>query len=223
MPGYMGKRVYISYSNLFSISTLFYPLNETGPTHSFGLNFVTGKRSELSVSANFFASKVENDIQQYIDYSENQYNEKRFIFDGIYHTENMNSFGGSLALKVFRKDRFAPVGPYAKWEAIFYSNRLTIRPYHMSYFNYNTNNYVVSEYGGVKKLISVGGAFGFGKQKILKDGIIIDLGIRAAIVYTVNIDGGFTYYEQNVLYNVFTEMFSHEIINVRLGIGFLAF
>lgn len=198
---------------------MLYPIKETGPNHSIGINFITGKRVELSVSANYFAAKVENDIIQYADNSNNQYSERNYIFDGTYYNEKMNSRGASLALKVFRKDRFAPVGPYAKWEVIFYSSQLTIKPYKI-FYPYNN---VTVEYGGVKELISAGGAFGFGRQKVLNDRIVIDLGLRGAIVYTVNLDYGATYYEQNLLDKVFDKMVLQQLINIRLGIGFLAF
>ena len=228
VPGYMGRKCSIVWSTFFS-PAMSVPNSEAtkmAPIQSLSINYVFNYRKEISlsimygkgrVSNGYFRSGPDPNYSYYSYYS----NEPYYTFPEHNEYSAISSFGVSLGLKLFRRARFAPDGGYLKWEGIAYSNSVKINPYEYTYVNGSNN--LVMHYGGTKKFAAFGGGFGFGRQRIFFDRMVVDMGIRAAIVLGFVYNAEQNSYEASIMQKATDQLSTQEILSVRLGIGFLAF
>jgi len=119
VPGYMGKRFSVGYSNLFSpdITNLLSADNvkagRLNISHSLDLNYVFNYRKALCLSVSYIEKKGDYTHSSNYRY----YNPEDYTFNN--REEKLSSIGISLGLKLFKRSRLAPLGPYVKWEALY--------------------------------------------------------------------------------------------------------
>lgn len=224
----MGKRFSVSYSNLFSpsIGTIYNStfgsqlrIKSLNASQILDLNYVFQYRKAICISVSYIGSKIDN--ASIIGYYPSSY-----IFSEPENNARSSSLGFSLGIKLFKRSRFAPVGPYVRWDGLFLMNTIKYQQYIYSYKNYSTNSQETKTYSaGQLKSKGFGLAFGFGKQRVFFDKLLIDYGLRGAIVITKNDDFNKTHsdYEEELSYKTFDKIFFQQFINLRLGVGFLAF
>lgn len=228
VAGYMGKRFSVGYSNLFSpaIGTIYNStvgsqlrIKSLNASQILDLNYVFQYRKAICVSVSYIGSKIDN-ASVVNDYS------RYYVFSEPENNARLSSLGFSLGIKLFKRSRFAPLGPYVKWEGLMLLNSINYKSYSYTATNYNLNTTETKNYGaGILKSKGFGLAFGFGKQRVFFDKLLIDYGIRGAIVISNNDDFNKiqTPYEFELSNKFFDKVFYQQFINLRLGIGFLAF
>ncbi|OFY84013.1 MAG: hypothetical protein A3F72_18505 [Bacteroidetes bacterium RIFCSPLOWO2_12_FULL_35_15] len=228
VAGYMGRRFSIGYTNLVSpsIGTIYNStvgsqlrIKSLNASQIVDLNYVFHYRKAICFSVSYIGSKIDNT-------SVIGYNQSNYIFSEPENNARLSSLGFSLGIKLFKRSRFAPVGPYLRWDGLFLLNTIKYQKYAYSYNNYVTHSPETENYNsGQLKSKGFGLALGFGKQRVFFDKLLIDYGIRGAIVITKNDDYNKTHsdYEDELSYKTFGKIFLQQFINLRLGIGFLAF
>lgn len=142
-----------------------------------------------------------------------------------------NLKGLSLGYKFFSRNKIAPLGTYLKLEGIFVYNTLkyyTDGAYEMaqeSYFDgWGTSYRYVKKPLNLKdgKVDSFGGglSMALGRQRIFNDILVLDFGVRFAMVLAPDGYSNSGYVNE---FHTFSRTFFNQFINFRLGIGFLAF
>lgn len=232
VAGYMGKRFTVGYSNLFSPSfgkvytfnlSSDDRVNSLNASQVLDFNYIIHYRKALCFSFSYIGSKISNKIVEN-DYSHN------YVFTDAKNNARSSSLGFSLGVKLFKRSFLAPLGPYVRWDALLLINSIKYKPYTYNSVHYNyANNTSTTETknigSGELKSTAFGLAFGFGRQRIVKDKILIDIGIRGAIALNINDDFIKTNsnYDNSLYLLAFNKIFFQQFINLRLGIGFLAF
>jgi hypothetical protein len=220
-PGYMGKRVSLVYQNfIFPSLTPNSSRSSVNISHNAELNCVTGKRSSLCFTFLYAPIKVKNSINSH-NPSSGTFSESDYL--------KFNSFAYALGLKLFfSRNKFAPLGGYVKWELEYSRGTLNVDDY--STQNPNYSGYFVpasrTTYSAHKMIIQGGGpAISFGKQRIFFDKLIVDYGVRAAIIVAWNTDGNINNsgYENSLETTASNVVLAQQFLNLRIGIGFLAF
>lgn len=233
VAGYMGKRFIVGYSNLFSpsISTIYteryrsssaLKIQNITVSHVVDLNYVIHYRKALCFSVSYVVSKIPN-ASIVTDYY-------RFTFTKSDYNAKLSSLGFSFGIKLFKRSRLAPLGPYVKWEGLFLLNTIKFQPYSRTYWYYNSttgsDSLVTKLYeAGQLNSKSFGAALSFGKQRVFFDKLVVDFGIRGALVATISEPYNYTHteYVDELRIKSFDKIFNQQFVNLRLGIGFLAF
>lgn len=96
VPGYLGKKAFLDYNFTSPLFTVL-PPSYSNFIHSFNLNYVIRRRTQLGVSYDFFSLKETNDDE--------------YKFDG---TLKGNSFG--INIDWYNKRSIAPLGRYFRLE-----------------------------------------------------------------------------------------------------------
>jgi hypothetical protein len=252
VPGYMGKRFSIGYSNyLFPrIPVLSSALGFTedfistehlfNSTHCLDMDYALSSRVSLCLSGQF--SKLDfisyksivhatvagrsNDIQ-YIPKSRQ---------DMQLRTTNI-----SVGFKFFKERYLNPYGRYRKVELILMMNRINMDEngfYSIMYDYYNGNKVEPYPlYGEAGKFNSIALAYTMGKQRIFFNKLILDWGLRLGLNYSYvysnlnpfeflrNIDNGNTEdtLEKRLKDQANARTWGAQLVNVHLGLRFLAF
>jgi len=217
-PGYMGKRVSLVYQNfIFPSLTPNSSRSSVNISHNAELNCVTGKRSALCFTFLYVPIKVKNSTYSYSQLINSTGNKDYF---------NLNSFAYALGLKLFfSRNKFAPLGGYVKWELEYSRAILNIDEYSVLSSSH-PSSFSEIKYPAHKMVVQGGGpAISFGKQRIFFNKLIVDYGVRAAIIVAWNTDGFInnTSYENSFDTKVSNIVLTQQLINARIGIGFLAF
>lgn len=238
VPGYMGKRLSIGYSNNF-FPSLLYPSSKStdrgelglNTTHCINIDYAIKKRTEFCVSVEFFKSAIARSDGYIYSNGTTNYNsavyapgDKTFI--------QLKSTNVSLGFKFFKQGFIAPVGKYRKLEFVLLSDKI----------NYNRNSFYDQYYSSDTALTAFGTgeyefksfaiAFTFGRQRVLFNSIILDTGFRFGVstntvfkFFLDNLlDGRSTYdIESQFKQDVNKRLFAAQLFNFHIGIGFLAF
>lgn len=230
LTGYMGKRFSLGYTNLFSPKIGRAYGYESGlemkgfnASHILDLNYIVHYRKAMCFSFSYLESKISNGIV-------GRDNLRYYNFSDAEHNAKSSSLGFSLGIKLFKRSFLAPLGPYVRWDALLLLNTIKYKSYtyrypHYNYYN-NTNTTELQSFsGGELKSTAFGLAFGFGRQRVFDDKILVDIGLRGAIVISKNNDFNKMYsnYDNALNSLAFDRVFMQQFINLRLGIGFLAF
>ncbi len=223
VTGYMGKRFFVGYSNLFSptierLSSDEFQIKRLNISHALDLNYIIQYRMALGFSFSYVKSKIDNAVVA-------NYNLHDYIFTDPENNAQSSSLGFSLGIKLFKRSYLAPLGPYVKWEGFILLNSIKYEPYtypRVSQSYYQTTSETISIGSGELKSKSFGLAFGFGRQRIFYDKLLIDYGIRAAIAITVDdyYNKMYSSYETDLSPIIFNKIFFQQLVNLRLGIGF---
>lgn len=228
ITGYMGKRVSVGYSNLFSpsierVSNSSYApelkIKRLNVSHLLDLNYVIHYRKALCFSFSYLGSKIGNNSVVY-EYLHN------YKFTESENNAKSSSLGFSIGIKLFKRSFVAPLGPYVKWEGLVLLNSIKYEPYTYTKVNRSNNTYTyeTTSYGaGEFKSNGLGIAFSFGQQRVFFDKLLVDCGIRAAAVITMTdyLSSNHSKYESELYNKTSNKMFLQQFINLRLGVGFL--
>jgi hypothetical protein len=248
VAGYMGKRFTIGYSNYFSPSFLGRSANST--VRSLGMNTVNclnaeytiGKRTNFCVGGQFSKTgfvKTGGFNYTYYDSTYSYTDPSRINGTLHYLPKNglpmqMRSLNFAVGFKFFRSGYIAPVGAYTKVELVMFMNRITYDPkaFYLDEARYEEKR--VGKIGnGTYDFKSFAIAATFGRQRILFDRLVLDAGIRLAFSPNMVLnyistevfgdDGYNSTMEEQIRLNSNSRLFTAQVFNFHLGIGFLAF
>lgn len=222
--GYMGKRFIITYYSLYFPafkqpsfrSTQGFKMNVT---KALGVDIAMTERKSICVAAQYILTGI------------SYQNPPGFNYNYIMHDEGsipvkLSVIQYSLGLKKFTRKSFAPIGFYMKWEAFF--QQYTIKYDPVGFYTPCTSYYSSCQYepleagSGIVKLNGIGSAFSVGKQRIFLDKIVVDYGVR------VSLSSPLPYrfenmVERSMVAKAYDRVLNNQLLNVKLGIGFLAF
>ncbi|MGZ6519829.1 MAG: hypothetical protein ACXVED_19750, partial [Bacteroidia bacterium] len=143
----------------------------------------------------------------------------------------LRSINLALGFKMFRQGTIAPVGGYQKLELLFMMETVDYDNKHFYGYDYSgtySTPVPVSQNGSGEytyRNLAVG--YTIGKQRILFDRLVFDYGIRFAIapavVSEILNDGVYASMEDYYMTQSRERVFREQLINVHLGLGFLAF
>jgi len=233
IPGYMGKK------NTFELSVLMHPsfpeLNEIiglkAPYEDLSLNYHTSLEFN-----HIFRNRTAFCLNLHYSYLGMVYrdDDKSYAYPGKYVYKGtkkspavLHLKGLSFGFKFFAKGKFAPVGGFTKVEAILIQNTLI--------WDKNVYLRTVTEqpFGGTitkeKKLDfktnevnSIGGgiAITFGSQKIVFDKLILSTGVRFSLAI---VPDGYSNDPYGNKFDGTSRTFFNQFVNLKIGIGFLAF
>jgi hypothetical protein len=239
VPGYMGKHAVVGYSVNFFPSLIGPTSSNTNNTTSanFALNGGFPNIEPVGINAThivnldyvFHYRKAFCIMLQYaktgVDYTSNITNAR---YDGNVNLPAvLNSIGIGIGIKHFKRANLAPYGPYVKWEGQLFLNTIKYNKTNWSIADpMDSNNRIPKTNGpGTIAFQAFGIGFSFGKQRIFKDKIVFDRGVRIlaipAFLSAINSNSNNV---QGQFENAGVKrIFRHQLINFHLGIGFLAF
>ncbi len=238
VSGYMGKRFFIGYDNYFA-PTLAPTSGKTeglrfNTTNCLNVEYAVKERTNFCLSFQYFKTGVMNKTAfSYID--SNQYGGVSSLMVTYNPLPNipmqLKSSNIAVGLKFFNRGYLAPLGKYTKVELLIFFNNLTYdkKGFTSSDYGYNTNVTVgTGEYSYKNFALTCT----FGRQRILFDRLVLDMGTRIGFVpgpmFNV-LYGGILSMNSTVTdedrfkTDVANRIFRHELINFHIGIGFLAF
>lgn len=231
VPGYLGKRCSLTYSvwahpAIKEFSDIFGTNNPNDDlslnlTQAIALDYIVTKRGALCIGFQYAYLGM-----GYDDYdSSNEY-----VYKGKdKFPARLISRGLSLGYKLFPKARIAPVGSYIKWDIVGIFNTLKYSTDGVSQNVFvqstgwgSTSGYKlvpIAKQTVTKNSWGFSGAFSLGRQRVYADRIIIETGVRFAIAVAGEpIATGY-----GSQFRVTDRVFYNQLVNLRLGIGFLAF
>lgn len=249
IPGYMGKRAVIGYSNYFMLGFKGPGPNNSAPAddasftlnnaHCLNFEYAYKQRKMVCLSAQY--------IRTGLAYDRGIRNE---FFDsgssGDYPYPGGSRYAGSfskpalltsvnfgLGVKMFKNGFIAPTGRYRKLEVVLLFEKLK---YDSQNFMVDVDNYESTADDTIKVLgkgeysyKNIAFAYTIGKQRILNDKFVLDFGIRFAYTPSMNIitiaaGDEFTYNVESYFRRASNlRMARQQLVNFHLGIGFLAF
>jgi hypothetical protein len=253
ISGYMGKRFVVGYSTYFmpvfrgpgAFSSA--AADENSPTinnaHCLNLEYVYKTNKMICVSAQYILTGLAYDNGKtnatiaadfFNSPRELPYPQSHVYLGGYSKPASLSSINFDIGYKKFRRGYLAPVGKYIKYDFVFLMETLkydyqkfgAIDPSSSSY----PPTYIQSDLGtGHYSFKTIAIACTFGNEKVLNDKITLDYGIRFAYSPSLNIIT-LTNGDSNSasIYNYFRRscnlrMAREQLINIHLGIGFLAF
>jgi hypothetical protein len=244
VAGYMGKRLSLGYSNYFSPSFIGEAANATedyalgiNTTHCANIEYTIKNRTNFCFGVQFSKLGVRKDSYSYT-YTD-PYGGYLNTGSAEYIPANrlpmqLKMTNIAIGFKFFRSGYIAPLGRYNKLEFILFMSNVT---YDAKSF-YKTSSRL-PEYK-VEGSLGTGNydfkecalALTFGRQRILFDRLIIDTGIRFAVSpnamvnYFVDDIAGEDYntsMEHQVRKSTNARIFTAQLFNFHIGLGFLAF
>ena len=224
VPGYLGKRFIVSFTNS-AIPAFDSPMaSRYGP----GICIANVLGAEYIMSASRSIGLAAQYVRTGFAYSKLDYYQNDFFYKGDANAPGIvNNFGAALSWKFYGKKRIAPLGNYFKMEALFtrYKVKYNSEEFYYRYYP-NYNSYYVErklEAGrGSIAFNGVGVAASIGKQRVFGDRLVLDFGVRSSLMipFIYQFD---TEIENRIRSTVGFRFFSHQFLNLKIGIGFLAF
>ncbi|MES2591948.1 MAG: hypothetical protein V4608_08690 [Bacteroidota bacterium] len=235
VPGYMGKRCVILYDNYFSPTFAATAQNKEGginTTHCLNMDYVIKQRTNFCLSGQYFKTGVIGDESYYVEVPNTNGGGVENVSATYMSPENvpmqLQSYNLGIGFKFFGRAYVAPVGKYQKLELLLLFSRLTYKKdafYSYGYGKsgtYGTGDYSYNNFAFTYTL---------GRQHILFDKIVIDMGTRVGFAVgglVGQLDASNDYYgsstiEEDFKSQVAFRILRHQLINFHIGIGFLAF
>lgn len=224
VPGYMGKRFILSFTN-YAIPAFEYPMARR---YGIGLCYTNVLSAEYLVTSRRAIGISAQYVRTGFDYDNIYYNESDRYYKGDPEVPGIvNNLGIALSYKLYGKKRIAPLGNYLKMELLFtkYIVKYNSEEFYYRYYPNYYGNYkeLKSDAGsGIIAFNGAGVAASVGRQKIFFDKLVLDYGVRASIMIPFVYDFD-TEIENRIRSTVGFRFFSHQFLNLKLGIGFLAF
>ncbi|MFL5764231.1 MAG: hypothetical protein ACJ77K_09835 [Bacteroidia bacterium] len=219
-PGYMGKRFVVTHSchyfPAFGNASLFRRSGWMNVTEAIGADIAMHNNMNICIAAQYIGTGVD-----YVNgYSTSFYDIK--VADIQHAPAPLNVIQFSLGLKKFRKRMMAPIGFYMKWELLYMKCFLDYDPGAFEVRGVGRHGYSpVSETGRIQGS-GIGGAYSVGFQRILWHKLVVDYGGRFELSGTMS-----GYYEHEsdtyMMRNATSRLRNHQILSLKLGIGYLAF
>ncbi|MGZ4035348.1 MAG: hypothetical protein ACXVDZ_19620 [Bacteroidia bacterium] len=227
VAGYMGKRCNVTYSvwtnpNLYAVTNTSNTNDEVAfyATQALSVDYLIKKRTAFCLGFQFSRIGLSYD---------NSYNANYTYRGSNRFPAYMNTKGISLGFKFFSKNKIAPLGTYVKVDALLLLNDLIYNPgdavsnveYTTPTGTYGRKAVPINE--TAQKLRSYGGgaALSLGRQRIFFDKLVVDGGVRFALAIAPQGANVTNYGEAFV--SSFERIFLNQFVNLRVGVGFLAF
>lgn len=248
IPGYMGKRFSIGYSNYFFLSALSPTANSSSSGAELGINTTNCINLEYTIRnrtnfcLSFQNSKTGIDpgdmyVESYNGYNYNSYTATYSVKP--YKPMQITSYNIALGFKFFNSGSLAPIGKYKKLEILMLLNHLEYNRNGFLLNNYTSSG--ASTYGilgtGDYNFNTVSVAYTLGRSRVFFDRLVLDGGIRfgfvPAGVFAVMYESD--EYAASSLYSTtagtrrgfrnetYTRLFAFQAINFHVGLSFLAF
>ena len=227
VPGYMGKRCTIVYSiwahpsakpvtDFFGVGNPYDDLS-LNCTQALQLDYLVMKRTAICLGFQYSHLGLAFQDPYY-----NKYTYKgKDKFPAVVDTK-----GFSLGFKIFSSRKIAPIGHYIKGEALVLWNTLSYDPKgaYQTVSGYNSGSYQTTRVPvdePARKINSSGGgaAISLGRQRVFYNRLVVDAGVRFAVVIAQEpyISG------YGSEFRILDRVFYNQFVNFRLGLGFLAF
>ncbi|MCW3104173.1 MAG: hypothetical protein JWO09_2613 [Bacteroidetes bacterium] len=239
IPGYLGKRLMVGYSNNFFLSTVdptasSYDLG-MNTTHSLNVEYTIKNRTNICASFQMFRTgiAVNTGFIEYRTTSSGSTTVKTYTYYPIPDAPMvMKTKCLALGFKFFKRGSFAPLGKYRKLEAVLMFSNISYQPLTFRYIQGNktgraslgSGNYSYKEFAVTYTL---------GRQRILFDRLVVDYGVQFGFMPlgalsitdysgTVNITNYPGAMESVLREESNMRLFRYELFNIHLGLGFLA-
>jgi len=250
VPGYMGKRAVIGYSNYFmlgfkgpgpnnsaSADDASFTLNNA---HCLNFDYAYKQRKMVCLSAQYirtglaYDKGIQNDydLWDFASSGTSSYSTVEYPYPG--ETKYVGSFSKpalltsvnmGIGVKMFKNGFIAPTGRYRKLEVVLLFEKLKYDSQ-----NFSTVDDTLKVLGkGEYSYKNIAFAYTMGKQRILNDKFVLDFGIRFAYTPAMNIitiaagDEFANNVESYFRRASNLRMARQQLVNFHLGIGFLAF
>ena len=242
VPGYMGKRFSIGYSNYFMLSGIGPTANASSAsgnigvntTHCFNIEYTIKRRTNFCLSLQSSNTGMDPgtiNVQSFDPITSNNNNYTYTYSEHPYKPMQLHSINVGLGFKFFQTGTLAPIGKYKKLELLLMFNHLTYRSSAFTSFDSGVaTNTIVGT--GDYQFTTFAITYTIGRSRVLFDRIVLDYGIRFGVVPAeaisfVNSEGDFSSgsldTETGFKYDVNTRLFRSQIFNFHIGLGFLAF
>lgn len=224
VPGYLGKRFIVSYTNS-AIPAFESPM---ASRYGVGVCFTNVLGGEYVISASRSIGVSTHYVRTGFAYNKLAYYQDDFYYKGDPNQPGVvNNLGVALSYKFYGKKRIAPLGNYFKMEALFtryivkYNSEEFYYRYYPSYNSYYEERKLHAG-SGIIAFNGVGVATSIGRQRVFYNRLVLDFGVRTSLmipfIYQFE-----TEIENRIRSNVGFRFFSHQFLNLKIGIGFLAF
>lgn len=247
VSGYMGKRFSVGYSNYFSPAFVGRTANSTemslgvNTVHCVNLEYSIKRRTNFCIGIQFWKTGIirENGYDYSYEYNDpyggiTSESGTAYYLPDTRAPMQLRTVNISMGFKFFRHGYIAPVGRYTKLEGILFMDNVSYDP--LAFYRTSSgfpkdrfSRFIGTGYYSYKTFAV---ALTLGRQRVLFNRIIIDSGIRFGVSpnfvfnYIVNDVFGDTYrksMEDQIKLNTNTRIFTGQLVNLHLGIGFLAF
>ncbi|MFL5764229.1 MAG: hypothetical protein ACJ77K_09825 [Bacteroidia bacterium] len=223
-PGYMGKRLVVTHSThffpAFGEPGLFRKKGILNVAHTAGVEFALQQHTMVSLAVQYVYTGVNYKSTEYY------YNNLIPRDDPSVGPARESVLQYSFGLKKFRKNAPGPFGFYMKWEVLYRKYRVTYDP--DAFVKEDDSGYGINYLpadGGVGSISFSGAGFAYsaGFQRILWDKLVVDYGLRFQIGGPLRSNTTKNNVEKYMMSNAESRYFEHQLLNFKLGIGFLAF
>lgn len=230
VAGYMGKRATLVYTFGYhpALGVIIDFFGTQNPHEDFSLN--TTHMLEFN-----YLVKPKGAFSFVFDYSHlglGFNDDSRFSYSGSQaYPAFLNLKAFCIGYKFFSRNRIAPLGSYMKWEGVFVYNTMkydtkgafeTVQEqnYNGWVTSYATKKNPVTDPSGKVNSFGGGISMSLGRQKIFYDKIVFDMGVRFAFVLAPD---GYSNVKYAQEFPTLTRTFFNQVVNLRIGMGFLAF
>jgi hypothetical protein len=226
IPGYMGYRFTVGYSNYFSPAflsptALAYDPPGINGVHCLDIDYSIKPRTNFCFTAQYLRSGVV--IKSQYGTGSQQVNYVGNFANPI----SLQSINIGLGFKFFKHGNLAPLGKYGKVELLILMETVTLdrKDFVRPDYNANTNTAYTGENAFQYKDFAL--TYTFGRQRVFFNRLVLDYGIRLGFTPPAILAVGDSYSKsglENELRNAsLARLFNEQLINYHIGIGFLAF
>jgi hypothetical protein len=188
-------------------------------THTAGLELLASNTTALCVSAGF--------LKTGLGYGNFAKSGSYFIYTGDDEVPaTISIFQYSVGIKTFKRNKDVPLGFYMKWELVYQKGMIRFDENDVRYWNYNAygnSSYLPYSKEGKVSYKGFGAAYSLGWQRIFFDRLVLDYGVRFALHFPYNRNNNGDELETELFSKTYERILEHQLLNVRLGLGFLAF
>ena len=236
-PGYMGKHCMIGYTNNFSPALLMANAKSVDPpginsSHCFNLDYVIKNRTSFCVSYQFMKTGMNFDNNIDIEDAATSYNLSYEPKSKLPMQLKSNNI--TLGFKFFKRGNFAPVGKYKKLDLMLMFSTVSYEQNAFTYHDYNSSTQVRRNYGkGEYNFSTFAIAYTLGRQRVFFNCLVLDYGVQFAATpagLLGSVLGDNSYYVENgseleaaIKHQKNVRLVGHQLVNIHLGLGFLAF
>jgi len=232
VPGYMGRRLSAAYSTdlMFAVSpTAASHDGGLNHSHNFDLEYSIRNRTNLCIGLHHFRTGISTPSG--FDY---QAHRPTYIPSGK-EPMTLRSNGIELGFRFFQKGQFAPIGKYRKPGIVLYFNKTEYDRNAFRYIDDNGKQASLTIGSGEVKSMDFGIFYELGRQRVLADRVVLNGGVRFGFTGKAFFGNFFSFLFDSYSYSEFTSFesvlsdrveertFTHELVNVHIGIAFLAY